>query len=1224
MKNDIRQILEQKILVLDGAMGTMIQRHQLNKADYRGKRFADFPMPLQGNNDLLSLTQPEIIKNIHLQYLQAGADIIETNTFNANGISMLDYDMCNLVYEMNYASAQVARQAISEFQQSNPDIQKFVAGSVGPTNKTASMSPDVNNPAFRAVTFNDLVEAYTPQIEGHIDGGADLLLIETVFDTLNCKAALMAADKVFENKKITLPLMVSVTITDKSGRTFSGQTPDAFLYSVMHAPLLSFGFNCALGAKQLFSYVEELAEITPFYFCLYPNAGLPNAFGKYEQTGAKMAEELKPFLDAGLINIIGGCCGTTPDHIQHIAALVKNYKPRIKPKRQEITTFSGLEPLKLYQGCNFVNIGERTNVAGSKKFARLIREQKYEEALSVARDQVENGAQMLDISMDDAMLDAKKEMTTFLNMLAADPDISRVPIVVDSSKFEVIEAALQCIQGKALVNSISLKEGETVFKKQALTIKKYGAAVIVMAFDEKGQADTFERKIEICKRAYKILTSEVGFYPENIVFDSNILAIATGIEKHNAFAVNYINAVKWIKTNLPGAKVSGGVSNLSFSFRGNDTIREAIHSVFLYHAINAGMDMGIVNASALEVYDNLESQLRQLAEDVVLNRRKDATDRLITFAEQIKNIDKKQEQTETWRDLPVDERLTYALIKGITDYIETDIALLLPEYPRALQIIEGPLMAGMNKVGQLFGDGKMFLPQVVKSARVMKKAVNFLLPYIEKEKGAGEKQKNSGKIILATVKGDVHDIGKNIVGVVLACNNFEVIDLGVMVPTEKIITAIEQEKPDFIGLSGLITPSLDEMIHVAKEMQRNNINVPLLIGGATTTKLHTAVKIAPNYHAPVIHVHDASQSVGVVNQFNNANLQKEYIKLLSEEYEQLRNNYEKSNEQKKYISLSDARKNKLQCNWKDTPICKPNKAGISIIKKFPVSELIPYIDWTFFFHAWKINGRYPAVFDDPVKGKEAKKLFDDAQQMLQQIISNQLLTANAVIGLFPANSKGDDVIVYSDDTRKNTITTFSFLRNQQLKEDNAPNLCLADFIAPVESGITDYIGMFAATAGIGADEAAKAFQQKQDDYSAILLKILASRLAEALAEYVHEKVRKEYWSYAAKENLEISSLLQEKYSGIRPAAGYPACPVHEDKFKIFNILKATEHCGMQLTENAAMLPEASVCGWYFAHPQAKYFTIDKISKEQVEEYAKRCNISLQDAERRLNTHLNYL
>lgn len=1223
MKNDIRQLLEERILVLDGAMGTMIQRHQLNEADYRGKRFADFPLPLKGNNDLLSLTQPDIIKSIHLQYLQAGADIIETNTFNANAISMLDYNMCELVYEMNLTSAQLARQAIAEFQISHPNTQKLVAGSIGPTNKTASMSPDVNNPAFRAVTFNQLIEAYTPQIEGLVDGGADLLLIETVFDTLNCKAALMAAEKVFEKRSTSLPLMLSVTITDKSGRTFSGQTPDAFLYSVMHAPLLSFGFNCAMGAKQLYSYVEELAEITPFYFCLYPNAGLPNAFGKYEQTATQMAEELKPFLDAGLINIIGGCCGTTPLHIQHIAALVKNYKPRIKPKRQETTTFSGLEPLKLYKGCNFVNIGERTNVAGSKKFARLIREQKYEEALSVARDQVENGAQMLDISMDDAMLDAKKEMTTFLNSLAADPDISRVPIVVDSSKFEVIETALQCIQGKALVNSISLKEGEANFKKQAAIIKKYGAAVIIMAFDEKGQAETFERKIEICQRAYNILTTELHFYPEDIVFDPNILAIATGIEEHNAFAVNYINAVKWIKSNLPGAKISGGVSNLSFSFRGNDTIREAMHSVFLYHAINAGMDMGIVNAGTLEIYDNLEPQLRQLTEDVVLNRRKDATERLIAFAEQIKNKDKKQEQTDTWRNLPVDERLTYALIKGITDYIETDLEIILPQYPKALQIIEGPLMNGMNKVGQLFGEGKMFLPQVVKSARVMKKAVNVLLPYIEKEKVAGEKQKTSGKIILATVKGDVHDIGKNIVGVVLACNNFEVIDLGVMVPTEKIISAIEQENPDFVGLSGLITPSLDEMIHVAKEMQRNNITVPLLIGGATTTKLHTAVKIAPHYHAPVIHVHDASQSVGVVNQFNNAKVQKEYIQLLSTEYEQLRNNYEKSNEQKKYISLPEARNNKLKYNWQNPSIYKPNKTGITVINKFPIHELIPYIDWTFFFHAWKINGKYPAVFDDPIKGREAKKLYDDAQQLLQQIISNQWLSANAVIGLFPANSKGDDVMVYSDDNRKNVMTTFAFLRNQQLKDDNAPNLCLADFIAPAESGIADYIGMFAATAGIGADETAKIFQQKQDDYNAILLKILASRLAEAFAEYLHQKVRKDFWGYAPQENLEISSLLQEKYSGIRPAAGYPACPVHEDKFEIFNILKATEHCNILLTENAAMLPEASVCGWYFAHPQSKYFTIDKISKAQVEDYAARCNLSLQEAERRLNTHLNY-
>ena len=1131
--------------------------------------------------------------------------------------------MEELVYEMNYQAAINAKEAVAAFIITNPERNCFVAGSIGPTNKTASMSPDVNNPAFRAVSFDDLVYAYTQQIKGLIEGGVDLLLIETVFDTLNCKAAIYAAEECFESIGKQLPVMISATITDASGRTLSGQTPEAFLYSVSHIPLLSIGFNCAFGANQLMPYIQELSSKTSVNISAYPNAGLPNAFGKYDQTPSAMANEVETYLKNGLINIIGGCCGTTPEHIREIALIAKKYKPRVLPKLEKTTTLSGLEAVNICKGCNFINIGERTNVSGSKKFARLIKEKKYEEALSVAKEQVDGGAQVIDVSMDEAMLDSAKEMIIFLNSIASEPDISKLPIMIDSSKWEVIEAGLKCTQGKSIVNSISLKEGEAKFIEHAKKIRRYGAATIVMAFDEKGQADTFERKIEICERSYKILTEKVGFPPENIIFDPNILAIATGMEEHNNYAVNYIRASQWIKEHLPFAKISGGVSNLSFSFRGNEKVREAMHSVFLYHAIKAGMDMGIVNAGQLEIYDEISKDLLLLVEDVILNRKKDATERLVVFAENLKNSDKKEVKTDEWRKGTVKERLSHALVKGIVEFIDEDIAEARNFFKYSIEIIEGPLMDGMNAVGDLFGEGKMFLPQVIKSARVMKKAVAILSPYIELEKAQKGNQRKQGKILLATVKGDVHDIGKNIVAVVLACNNYEIVDLGVMVPTDRIINAAIENKVDIIGLSGLITPSLEEMVFIAKEMERNNLNIPLIIGGATTSKIHTAVKIASKYHAPVIYVRDASKSVGIVSKLLSPIEKDIFTTSIKNDYDILRNNYLIKHLENAYKSLHDARKNKLNIDWQNTNIVKPTFKGKKILFNYSIAEISEYIDWTFFFHAWRLSGKYPAILEDPMKGEEAKKLYDDAQVLLKNIIDNSLLQANGVFAFYPANAVGDDVEIFDNEARTNVISKFHFLRNQEQKDPNIPNLCLADFICPKDTNTNDYIGVFAVTAGIDIEKLVKHYEDKNDDYNAIMSKLLADRLAEAFAELLHYKVRTEYWGYAKEEKFDITQILGESYNGIRPAAGYPACPDHTEKQTIFNLLDAEKNASIKLTETFAMFPAASVSGWYFANQQAKYFSLGKVSKDQVAEYAIRKNISFEEAEKWLNINLNY-
>ncbi len=1220
---DIYSEISKRILVLDGAMGTMIQLYRLNEKDYRGERFADYASDLKGNNDLLSLTQPDIIREIHKKYLEAGADIIETNTFNSNPISLADYHMEALAYELNVASARLAKQAANEFTRQNPSKPRFVAGSMGPTNKTASLSPDVNNPGYRAVHFDDLYNAYKEQANGLIDGGADVLLIETIFDTLNAKAAMMAVADAQKEKGIKIPVMVSGTITDASGRTLSGQTTEAFLNSVSHLELLTVGLNCALGAKDLRPYLEELSNKAPFYVSVYPNAGLPNQFGEYDESPEMMAEQLKDFVGNGFANIIGGCCGTTPDHIREFVKVAENASPRRVPENDHHMKLSGLEPLIVFPGSNFINIGERTNVSGSIKFARLIREARYEEALTVARQQVENGAQIIDINMDDAMLDAEKAMTEFLNMIGAEPDISRVPVMIDSSKWTVLEAGLKCVQGKAIVNSISLKEGEEDFKKKAIKIRNYGAALIVMAFDEEGQASSYERKIQICKRAYDILTKEVNFPPEDIIFDPNILTVGTGIDEHNNYAVDYINAAKWIKENLPFAKVSGGISNLSFSFRGNDIVREAMHSAFLYHAIKAGLDMGIVNAGMLQVYDEIPGDLLELVEDVILNRRKDATERLIAFAEKVKDKDEAVVKVDEWRSENVQTRLKHALVKGIVEFIEADLEEARPQYTRTLDIIEGPLMDGMNVVGDLFGSGKMFLPQVVKSARVMKRAVANLLPYIEAEQASGGKMQSAGKIVMATVKGDVHDIGKNIVGVVLACNNFEVIDLGVMVPSDKILKAVVEEKADLLGLSGLITPSLEEMTHVAKELERAGLKIPLLIGGATTSEIHTAVKIAPHYQAPVIHVRDASRGVGVAAKLISKDQKQVFADSVKESYRKIKEQHDSRKNEGNYISYKDAIKNKLNITWKKTDIVRPSFLGNKLFINYPLDEIRQYIDWTFFFHSWKINGKYPKIFEDPLKGEEAKKLFDDANQLLDRIVAEKMISANGVIGFYPANSTGEDVELYSDETRSNLVATFRFLRNQQQKEKGVPNLSLADFIAPRESGLMDYIGGFAVTAGIGLEKWTAMFEKELDDYSSIMMKVLSDRFAEAFAEMMHEKVRKEFWGYAPSENIDVENMLKEEYQGIRPAPGYPACPEHSEKRILFDLIDPSKKTGITLTENFAMYPAASVSGYYFAHPVSQYFNVGKIGSDQIKYYADRKKESIEQIEKWLNSNLNY-
>lgn len=1224
MKPNIKEEIKNRVLVLDGAMGTMIQQYHLKEEDYRGDQFKSTSRLLQGNNDLLNLTQPQIIRLIHQEYLEAGADILETNTFNGTRISQSDYGLEEYVYEINKAAAQIARSVADEYTAINSEKPRFVAGAMGPTNKTASMSPKVNDPGYRNVTFDQLAENYYEQASALLEGGVDILLVETIFDTLNAKAALFAIDRIAEERKqkgltdMNIPVMVSGTITDASGRTLSGQTLEAFFTSINHIDLLSIGLNCSLGAQQMRPYLEELSRIAPYPVSVYPNAGLPNQFGEYDESPHKMGKHIKDFLDNRFVNIVGGCCGTTPDHIREIARLVGQSKKRELPEKNHVTKLSGLEPVIVSKEKNFVNIGERTNVSGSRRFARLIREKKYEEALSVARDQVENGAQILDVSMDDGMLDARKEMVTFLNLLASDPDIARLPIMIDSSKWDVIEAGLKCIQGKGIVNSISLKNGEKEFLDQAHKIKAYGAAVVVMAFDEEGQASSFERRIEICKRAYNLLTKKVNFPPEDIIFDPNVLAIGTGMDEHNNYAVDYINATKWIKENLPHIKISGGVSNLSFSFRGNNAVREAMNSVFLYYAIKAGMDMGIVNPGMLQIYDEIPSDLRQLVEDVVLNRRKDATERLLLFADKMKDKEVKKTITEdAWRKEPVAKRLSYALVKGITDFIEGDVEEARKQYPRALDVIEQPLMDGMNVVGDLFGDGKMFLPQVVKSARVMKKAVAYLLPYIELEKVEGIN--NAGKIVLATVKGDVHDIGKNIVGVVLSCNNYEIIDLGVMVPTEKIIETAEKEKADIIGLSGLITPSLEEMVHVASEMKRRRMKTPLLIGGATTSSIHTAVKIAPVYDQPVIHVRDASKVTGVLSKLLSSTKKQAYLEEIEASYKKLRNSHAERQKEKKYISLIKARENKFQYSWKTAIITKPSFIGNQYFNDYSLEKLRDYIDWTFFFHAWKLNGKYPAIFDDPVKGEEARKLFQDAEDMLDKIISGKWLHAAGVVGIYPANAIGDSVEIYSD--KGALIDTYYFLRNQEEKEDNYPNLCLSDFIAPKETGIIDYMGFFTVTTGLGIEEHIKLFEKNNDDYSAIMLKILADRLAEAFAEHIHERIRKEFWAYAPNESLTVLEFLKEKYRGIRPAPGYPACPEHSEKEKIFELLQATENSGIKLTENYAMYPAASVSAYVMAHPDSQYFNVGKILPDQVLDYALRKKLSEEKVKQLLNRNL---
>ncbi len=1416
-------------------MGTMIQRYDLTEADYRGERFRDFPHDVKGNNDLLSITRPDIIREIHRQYFEAGSDIVETNTFSGTRIAMADYHMEELVYELNYESARIAREVADEITRENPDKPRFVAGAMGPTNRTASLSPDVNNPGYRAVTFDELVDAYYEQVEGLVDGGADILLVETIFDTLNAKAALFAIDKYFaehpspsplergvkalpeamsdgstepivynnapfyhtdearwkqlkefaranrkssteaeealwqqirgekivgvkfrrqhaiqefivdfvsieyrlvievdgeihdeqreydeirteylnangfevirftndevldtlgavlkrieqaisdQKIKLTattertplpngegtgvgwpLPIMISGTITDASGRTLSGQTTEAFLYSVSHLPLLSVGLNCALGAEPMRPYIQTLAKEAPFFVSAYPNAGLPNEFGEYDETPEMMAAQVEGFMRDGFINIIGGCCGSTPDHIRAIASAAARFQPRPKPTPEPYQKLSGLEPLKITELTNFVNIGERTNVTGSKAFARLIKAGDYEAALAVARQQVENGAQVIDVNMDEGMLDSAEVMTTYLNLIAAEPDIARVPVMIDSSKWEVIEAGLKCVQGKAIVNSISLKEGEEAFIERANLVKRYGAAAVVMAFDEDGQADSYERRIEICERAYRILVDKVDFAPQDIIFDPNILTVATGIEEHNNYAVDFINATRWIKANLPLAKVSGGVSNISFSFRGNEPVREAFHSAFLYHAIRAGMDMGIVNAGQLGIYDDIPKDLLEHVEDVLLNRRDDATERMVTFAETVKAKGKEVVVDDAWRSGTVGERLKHALIKGITEFIDADVEEARQQAERPLHVIEGPLMDGMNVVGDLFGEGKMFLPQVVKSARVMKKAVAHLTPYIEAEKQVGEAA-GAGKILLATVKGDVHDIGKNIVGVVLGCNNYEIIDLGVMVPTQKILDAAREHNVDIIGLSGLITPSLDEMVGVAKEMERQGFTMPLLIGGATTSRIHTAVKIDPHYSGPVIHVLDASRSVPVAGRLTSNEVETRDLIFndIKAEYAKLREEHAKRQKEKNLLSIEKARHNRVPIDWSNFEPTKPTYLGNRYFDDYPLDEIAKYIDWTPFFQTWQLSGKYPAIFEDAVVGVEAKKLFNDANELLNQIIRDKSLSAKAVVGFYPANATDDDVLIHEYETITRDIpcerhgshqhveykisraasgglqsqaeatqvgellfdtkTVLHFLRQQNQKAAGLPNLCLADFVAPLDSGRQDYIGAFAVTAGIGIEKLIEKYDREHDDYNSIMVKALADRLAEAFTELMHQRTRKEFWPYAATEQLSNEELIKEKYRGIRPAPGYPACPDHTEKATLFDLLDAGR-AGIVLTESFAMYPASSVSGFYFSHPESKYFATGKLNKDQIIDYAHRKDMPLEDVERWLAPVLAY-
>ena len=1221
----LRERLLENILVMDGAMGTEIQDRKFDETEFRGDRFQKVQCPQAGNNDLLTLSQPDYIREVHLRYLRAGADIIETNTFSSTRIAQADYQMEDVVYELNFEGARLAGSAVHELEMED-GITRFVAGVLGPTNRTASLSPDVEDPGYRNISFDILVQSYQEAATGLIDGGADLILVETVFDTLNCKAALYAIDKVLEELRCPeIPIMVSGTITDQSGRTLTGQTTEAFYNSIRHANPIAVGLNCALGAEQLRPYVVELSRCSETFVSCHPNAGLPNPFGGYDQTPEEMAEILSEFAETGLLNIVGGCCGTTPAHIKAIKGAVESFGPRKLPGSVQKTLLSGLEPLNIGSDSLFINIGERTNVTGSARFAELIKNNQYETALEVARQQVENGAQVIDINMDEGLLDSKEAMERFLNLVAAEPDISRVPIMIDSSKWSVIESGLKCVQGKCIVNSISLKEGLAAFIRQAQEIKRYGAAAVVMAFDEDGQADTADRKVEICERAYKILTEDVGFPPEDIIFDPNIFAVATGIEEHNNYAVDFITASKSITESCPGVKISGGVSNVSFSFRGNNVVREAMHSVFLFHAIRAGLGMGILNAGMITVYEDISERLRDRVEDVILNRRPDATERLLEIAEEYKGTGSRVEKDLSWRDSPVTKRLSYSLVHGINEFILADTEEARLESKRPLDVIEGPLMDGMNIVGDLFGEGKMFLPQVVKSARVMKQAVGYLVPFIEKEKGdLGAARQSKGKIVLATVKGDVHDIGKNIVGVVMQCNNYEVVDLGVMVPAEKILEAARAEKADIIGLSGLITPSLDEMIHVASEMERQGLDLPLLIGGATTSKVHTAVRIAPACSHPVIHVVDASRSVSVLSNLLSSDRRENFVGEIQKDYRDLKTRYESREDTNGGVSLKRARVNAFKTDWSQIKPVKPTFLGKKVFHDYPLQDLTSSIDWTPFFQTWDLHGRFPAILEDPVVGEVSRSLFSDAQKMLDKILSKKLLSARAVIGFWPANSFGDDILLFGDETRTKQNAELHMLRQQGEKSGNRrPNFCLADYLASVNSEVNDYLGAFAVSAGFGIEKIIEEYEAVHDDYSVIMVKALADRLAEAFAERMHQRVRKEFWAYSPDEQLDNVALIQEKYRGIRPAPGYPACPDHTEKDTLFALLEVEDKIGMSLTESFAMNPGAAVSGWYFSHPESRYFGVGKIGRDQVEDYAERKGLSVVDAEKWLKPNLAY-
>ena len=1221
----LRERLLENILVMDGAMGTEIQDRKFDETEFRGDRFQKVQCPQAGNNDLLILSQPDYIREVHLRYLRAGADIIETNTFSSTRIAQADYQMEDVVYELNFEGARLAGSAVHELEMED-GITRFVAGVLGPTNRTASLSPDVEDPGYRNISFDILVQSYQEAATGLIEGGADLILVETVFDTLNCKAALYAIDKVLEELRCPeIPVMVSGTITDQSGRTLTGQTTEAFYNSIRHANPIAVGLNCALGAEQLRPYVVELSRCSETFVSCHPNAGLPNPFGGYDQTPEETAEILREFAKTGLLNIVGGCCGTTPAHIKAIKGAVESFGPRKLPGSVQKTLLSGLEPLNIGSDSLFINIGERTNVTGSARFAELIKNNQYETALEVARQQVENGAQIIDINMDEGLLDSKEAMERFLNLVAAEPDISRVPIMIDSSKWSVIESGLKCVQGKCIVNSISLKEGLAAFIRQAQEIKRYGAAAVVMAFDEDGQADTADRKVEICERAYKILTEDVGFPPEDIIFDPNIFAVATGIEEHNNYAVDFITASKSITESCPGVKISGGVSNVSFSFRGNNVVREAMHSVFLFHAIRAGLGMGILNAGMITVYEDISERLRDRVEDVILNRRPDATERLLEIAEEFKGTGSRVEKDLSWRDSPVTKRLSYSLVHGINEFILADTEEARLESKRPLDVIEGPLMDGMNIVGDLFGEGKMFLPQVVKSARVMKQAVGYLVPFIEKEKGdLGAARQSKGKIVLATVKGDVHDIGKNIVGVVMQCNNYEVVDLGVMVPAEKILEAARAEKADIIGLSGLITPSLDEMIHVASEMERQGLDLPLLIGGATTSKVHTAVRIAPACSHPVIHVVDASRSVSVLSNLLSSDRRENFVGEIQKDYRDLKTRYESREDTNGGVSLKRARVNAFKTDWSQIKPVKPTFLGKKVFHDYPLQDLTSSIDWTPFFQTWDLHGRFPAILEDPVVGEVSRSLFSDAQKMLDKILSKKLLSARAVIGFWPANSFGDDILLFGDETRTKQSAELHMLRQQGEKSGNRrPNFCLADYLASVNSEVNDYLGAFAVSAGFGIEKIIEEYEAVHDDYSVIMVKALADRLAEAFAERMHQRVRKEFWAYSPDEQLDNVALIQEKYRGIRPAPGYPACPDHTEKDTLFALLEVEDKIGMSLTESFAMNPGASVSGWYFSHPESRYFGVGKIGRDQVEDYAERKGLSVVNAEKWLKPNLAY-